>query len=214
MLRNNKQNLVWGVLLVLFGVISLIELNLDVNIGTWGWVLILATAGLVILGIYLTDRSNVSILIISYSLFATALMIALIDLNWLQDEFIATYVLAVIAFPFILGFLRSGRTQWGLLIPAYVLLAVGIMVGLIGLGVLRNLLIPAYVMIAISLPFFAGYYRNRSNGGLLIPGGITAFIGISFLMVSAARFIGPIVLIALGAWILVRQLRPKETADG
>jgi hypothetical protein len=212
MFINNKQNVVWGGLLILFGVVSLLELYF--NIGAWGWVLVLAAAGIGTLGIYALDRSNISILIISYSLFAIALMLALINLDFLRDEAIATYVLTAIAAPFVIGYYQTGRKNGGLLIPAYILFSVGLMVGLIGMNILQGLLIASYVLIAISIPFFAAYLRNRSNGAFLIPGGITAFIGLSFLMASAAQYIAPLVLIGAGLLILLRQLRPKAAIDG
>ncbi|NIN64744.1 MAG: hypothetical protein GTO63_08590, partial [Anaerolineae bacterium] len=83
------------------------------------------------------------------------------------------YVLAAIALPFLVAFLRD-RSRWGLLIPAYVLLAVGVMVVLIEGGLLSDLLIPAYVLFAIAIPFFVVYARDPKQWWPLIPGGILA----------------------------------------
>ena len=123
-----------------------------------------------------------------------------------MGEWIATYVLVVIGLPFVIGWWRN-QSNWGLLIPAYVMLAVGIMVGLIGMGWLNNLLIPAYVMFAIAAPFFVVYFLNKSNWWALIPGGIMGFIGISFLLATpAGRFVVPIVLVLIGVIIIVRNV--------
>jgi hypothetical protein len=120
-------------------------------------------------------------------------------------------VLWTIAFPFLVGFLRD-RSNWGLLVPAYVLTAVGLMVALIGLEVLDDLLIPAYVMFAIALPFLVVYLRNPKEWWPLIPGGIMAVIGFSFLIVeAAAQYIVGVALLVAGAWILVRQFVRKES---
>jgi hypothetical protein len=133
-------------------------------------------------------------------------MIALILLRILRNEAIATFVLASIAFPFVVGFLRN-QALWGLLIPAYVLMVVGLMVGLIGLGWLSALLIPAYVMFAIAFPFGVVYWRDRSNWWALIPGGIMSMIGIAFLLATpSARILVPVVLILVGGWIIMRQV--------
>jgi len=205
----NRQELVWGGLLIVFGVVGLLEVYTDLT--EWVWVAILAAAGLGVFGVYLTDRSQWGILIPAYVLWAVAGLIALITLNILQDEFIATYVLSAIALPFLVAFLRD-RKRWGLLIPAYVLLAVGVMVGLIGAGVLNDLLIPSYVMLAIAIPFFVVFARNPGQWWPLIPGGIMAVIGLSFLIAEAAvQYVVPVVLILAGIWILARQLIRKES---
>jgi hypothetical protein len=203
-----KQSLVWGGLLIFFGVVALVEAYTDLT--AWGWVAILAAAGLVVFGVYLTDRSQWGLLIPAYVLWAVAGLIALVTLNILRDESVATYVLAAIALPFLVAFLRD-RSQWGLLIPAYVLLAVGVMVVLIGQRVLSDLLIPSYVLFAIAIPFFVVYARDPKQWWPLIPGGILAVIGLSFLIAEAAvQYVGPAVLVLVGVWILVRQFSRRE----
>jgi len=209
--QTRKQALVWGGLLIFFGVITLLETFTDLT--AWTWVALLAAAGLGVFAVYLTDRSDWGLLIPAYVLWAIAGLIALVTLGILLGEFIATYVLVAIALPFLVAFLRD-RTNWGLLVPAYVLLAVGVMVGLIGVGLLDDLLIPAYVMFAIAIPFFVAYARDPQQWWALIPGGIMAFIGLSFLIAeAAAQYVVPVVLIIAGAWILVRMLIRGEPAD-
>jgi len=203
-----RQGLVWGGLLIFFGVVALVEAYTDLT--AWVWVAILAAAGLGVFGVYLTDRFQWGLLIPAYVLWAVALMVALIELNVLRDESVATYVLAAIALPFLVAFLRD-RSQWGLLVPAYVLLAVGVMIGLIGRGVLSDLLIPSYVLFAIAIPFFVVYARDPKQWWPLIPGGITAVIGLAFLVAeAAAQYVGPAVLVLVGVWILVRVFTRKE----
>jgi hypothetical protein len=203
-----KQSLVWGGLLILFGVMALVETYTDLT--AWVWVAILAAAGLVVFGIYLTDRSQWGLLIPAYVLWAVAGLITLVTLNVLRDESVATYVLAAIALPFLVAFLRD-RRRWGLLIPAYVLLAVGVMIVLTERGVLSDLLIPSYVLFAIAIPFFVVYARDPKQWWPLIPGGILAVVGLSFLVAEAAvQYIGPAVLVLVGVWILVRAFTRRE----
>jgi hypothetical protein len=204
-----KQSLVWGGLLILLGAISLVETFAD--LGAWVWVATLIVAGLAVYGFYAMDRSEKWMLIVSYALLVIAIMVASITLGVLRDEGVATYVLTAIAAPFLFAFLRSDRTKWGLLIPAYILLAVGVMVGLIGLRVLDNLLIPAYVLFAVSIPFFVVYARNTKQWWPLIPGGITALVGLSFLIAEATvQYVVPAVLIIGGIWVLARQFTRKD----
>ena len=206
--QSMRQGIVWGGLLILLGAVLLVEAYTDLT--AWTWVIILAAGGLGVFGVYLTDRSEWGLLIPAYVLWAIAGLVTLIELNILRDESIATYVLAAIALPFLVVFLRD-RAQWWALIPAYVLLAVGVMVGLLGLGVLTDLLVPAYVMFAIAIPFFVVYVRNTKQWWALIPGGIMAVIGLSFLIAEAAvQYVAPVALVLVGVWILVRQFTRKE----
>ena len=134
----------------------------------------------------------------------------LITLNILRDEAIATYVLWAIGMPFLVAFLLD-RAQWYFLIPAYVLFAVGLMVGLIGLRILDDLLIPAYIMFAIAIPFFVTYSRDTTQWWPLIPGGIMAIIGLSFLIAEASvQYVVPVALIIAGIWVLARQFTNRE----
>jgi hypothetical protein len=258
-----RQNVVWGALLIFLGLLALLETFL--NLSAWAWVLALAAAGLGMFAIYLSNRSHWAALIPAYVLWAVALLIALITLNILKDEAIATFVLAAIALPFLIVFLRN-RTQWWALIPTYVLFAIGLMVGLIGIGALRDefiatyvlwaialpflivflgnndqwwaliptyilgaiglmvgliglgilndLLIPAYVMFAIALPFFVVYLRDTKQWWALIPAGIMAAIGLSFFIAGAAvGYVVPVVLIGAGLWIVMSQFRDKKPAE-
>jgi hypothetical protein len=199
----DKQNLIWGILLIVFGVAAFIESFTDLT--NWGWVAILFAAGVFTAGVSWSTRSKWAYLIPTYVLWSVAGLIALITLDFLRKEAIATYVLAAIAIPFVVAFLRN-KSLWGLLIPAYVLFAVGIMVGLIGLGWLYDLLIPVYIMFAIAIPFFIVYVRNPKNWWALIPGGIMGVIGFSFMLATpSVRYIVPIAMVLIGIWILFRQ---------
>jgi hypothetical protein len=206
-----KQGLVWGSILIVAGVLLLVETFTDLS--AWIWIILLAAGGLGAFALYLADRRDWSMLLTAYVLWAIALLVLLVELNILRDEGVATYVLLAIALPF-LGVFYRDRTLWWALIPAYVLTVVAVMVGLIGLGVLDDLLVPAYVMLAIALPFFVVYARNRKLWWALIPGGILAVIGISFLFAEGAfEYIGALVLILVGLAILLRAFARRGAAD-
>lgn len=206
--RTMKQGMIWGGVLILAGVLLLV--NQVVELSAWVWVLFFAAAGLGALGLYLADRSDWGMLLATYVLWAIALLIALVTLNVLRDEAIAFYVLVAIALPF-LGVFYRDRAHWWALIPAYVLIVVGVMLGLMGLGLLDDLMVPAFILIAIAIPFFVVYLRDRRLWWALIPGGILAVIGVSFLVAeNALEYIGALVLILIGVGILVRGITRKE----
>ena len=206
--QSKKSGLVWGGLLIVFGVLALLETVTD--LGAWVWVAVLTTGGLVGFSVYAMDRTEKWLLIISYAMLAVAGLLTFLTLGVLVDSYVATYVLLAIAFPFLVAFLLN-RSNWGLLIPFYVLLVIGIMVPLLELGVLNDTLIATYVLLAIAIPFFIVYIRNTKNWWALIPGGILAIIGLSFLIAEASvEYIFAAALIVAGILIVVRQFTKGE----
>ena len=147
-------------------------------------------------------------------LWVIAIFLTLLELDILPDAFVASFVLTAVALPFILVFLQD-RSRWGFLIPAYVLLAIGLMVPLLESGVLADVLVPTYVMFTIAIPFFAVYLWNRQHWWALIPAGVLLIVGFAFLLAEAAvELIVPAVLILVGIGILLRQFfRGEPSTD-
>ena len=116
--------------------------------------------------------------------------------------------------PFLIVFL-SNTEQWWALIPTYVMAAIGLMVGLIGLGILSDLLIPAYVMFAIALPFFVVYLRDTKQWWALIPAGIMTAIGILIMagQVISSGVFWAVLLILLGLFFIYRALRREPSVS-
>jgi len=68
--QSRNQALVWGGLLIIFGVVGLVESFTDLT--PWAWVAILAITGLGIFGVFLWDRSEWWPLIPTYVLWSIA----------------------------------------------------------------------------------------------------------------------------------------------
>ncbi len=203
-----KRGVLWGGLLILLGGLLLVDQYTDLT--EWVWVAALVFSGLVALGVYLADRSDGWLLLTAYILLVIAGLVTLITLNLLPDDLVAVCVLLAIALPFLGVFLRD-RSQWWALTPAYVLLAVALMNWLMEAGILSDLLVPGYVMFAIAIPFFVVYGRNTKQWWALIPAGILTIIGIVFFIAEAAvQYIGAVLLVITGLWILVRVFTRKE----
>ena len=259
---SRSQSLVWGGLLIVFGLMGLADSYLDLSV--WAWVGVLAVSGVGVLAVFLSDRSEWWPLIPAYVLLAIAGLLTLIELNVLRDPFIASYVLSAIALPFLYVYFQDrtawwpliptyvllsialmipleefnilssafvgsyvlgtialpfiviyarDRQNWWALIPAYTLLSIGLMVGLIETRVLDDLLVPAYVMFAVAIPFFYVYLRNPKDWWYLIPGGIMGLMGLGFLLSErSTRLVAPILVILVGIFIITRQL--VRTASG
>ena len=206
--QSMKSGLVLGGLLIVFGVLALLETVTD--LGGWVWVAVLTVGGLGVYAVYATDRTEKWLLIISYAMLAVAGLVTLLTLGILDDPYIATYVLFAIGLPFLVAYLFN-RANWGLLIPAYVLLAVGVFVPLTELGVVDDNSTVTYILFAVAIPFFVVFIRNSKNWWALIPGGILAVIALSFLIAEASvEYIFAAALIVAGILIVVRQFTRRE----
>jgi hypothetical protein len=153
------------------------------DLTAWGWVGILAAGGLGAFAVYLTDRSDWGLLIPAYVMWVVAGLIALITLSVLRDPFVSSYIFAAILLPFVAVYLRN-RKQWWALIPAYVMLAVGVMVVLIELEILRDPFISSYVFAVILLPFLVAYLHNREQWWALIPVYVMFAVGVMVMLIE------------------------------
>lgn len=189
--------------LVLAAFISAIELELLAD--PWIAPVIISLVGLPFLIVYLLNRSQWWALIPAYVLFSVALLVAFEEFNVLTGDLIAPFVLAAIALPFILVFLINRRNWWAL-IPAYVMISVGVMIALISLNLLSGSLVATYVLLSVALPFFVVYLLDRRQWWALIPGGITGLIGLSILVAaeSLLQYLVPIVIILVGLGLIFR----------
>jgi hypothetical protein len=191
--------------IAVIGAVAIWELVSGDLVGT----VVLTLVALPFLAVYIRNRQHWWALIPSFVLLAIALMLLLTTLNVLSDEMIAPFILYAIAIPFLVVYFIN-RENWWALIPAYTMIIIGTMVGLIETDVLGDFLVPAYIMLAIAIPFFVVYFRNKENWWALIPGGITGVIGLGFLLSEpVGRFLVPLVLIAAGVWVLLRQTTKK-----
>ena len=138
-------------------------------------------------------------------------MVLLIGFNLLPGGVVPLYVLGSIGLPFLVVYLLN-RSNWWALIPAWVMLTIGVMVFLIDARLLIDLAIPAYIMFAIAIPFFVVFlYNRKQNRWALIPGGIVGVIGIGFFAgTNLAAYVIPAVLIIFGGWVLISSFTKKE----
>ena len=140
---NVKRALVWGGSLILLGGTALIETYTD--IGGWPWIVMLLVGGFGVLGIYRTARSERWMGYAAYTYFAVAVMVSLILIGWIEGVGIASYVLFVIAAPFIAAYARNLSLWWSL-IAGGILSIVGI--ALLVSSKLALLVVPAVLILA------------------------------------------------------------------
>lgn len=210
--RMLESRVLWGIVLILGGVVFLLQ-NLGLfELGDLFWALMLGLAGLFFVSVFVQNRANWWALIPGFTLLSVA---ALITTSWLLPNFAEDWggliVLAGIGLSFVAVYLAN-RENWWAVIPAGVMLTLALVAGMdvitdgfdtggiffIGLGL-------TFGLVSL-LPTPHGQMRWA-----LIPSGILLLIGL--LVTAAAQdYIGrlwPLALIAAGGYLLIRTFRPR-----
>ena len=157
--------------------------------------------------VYFKNKDRWWALIPAYVFLLIGLLITFDDVLGFGEEIIGPGILVGIGLPFLYVYFRN-RERWWALIPAYVMLAIGTMVGLLEFHLLTGLAVPAFIMLAVAIPFFFVYIHNQENSWALIPGGITALIGSGFLLgTDFGKYFTPALMVLGGIWMLVRVIR-------
>ena len=206
--REQRNRLITGVVIIALGIMALINNMIADDVAAWIWIIGLAAAAVVFGWAYTFDKETWAA-IGAYVTGAIAILIFLITKIEISGLWVPVIVMLGLALPFIVAWWLDRKT-WGLLVPAYVFLAI-IPILLIGQGTgNQGQLIPAYVMLVIGIPFIIAYFVTRT-WGLLIPGGIMSVIGLAFLGTSIGlseqvlTIIVPLVVIAVGVFMLYRS---------
>ncbi|TES92452.1 MAG: hypothetical protein E3J88_00980, partial [Anaerolineales bacterium] len=164
--KANKQNMGWGVVLITFGLVAMMDVFTGVS--EWVKVGILAAGGLALLVLFLADRSDWGLLIPTYVLLSVALIASVALLDLLKGDIMGAVVLILVGVPFLAVFLRD-RAQWWAIIPAYVLLAIALMLLLTEWYIMGDELVAPFVLTSIAIPFLVIYFRDREQWWPLIP---------------------------------------------
>ncbi len=125
-----------------------------------------------------------------------------VNMEWIPElsEFLWSVVFGLIGLIFLFGYFNSSIRNWGLLVPAAASIAIAITIWLSRREV-DGTIIGGLFMVMISLPFWVGYLVDRKrNWGALIPGWITAVIGVIILLAGrgADELIGALIMFAIG----------------
>jgi hypothetical protein len=205
--KDQRPRLIGGIFIILMGSLTLIQNMVTQDVAIWLWISGLTLSAAIFLWAF-TYEKEAWAAAGTYVTGAVALLICLITQANLSERMIPIVVLLGVALPFFAAWWVN-RTQWGFLIPAYILIAVIPILFLEKITFLRPEIMPAYVLFAVALPFLSAYYVTRKIG-LLAPGGALFFLSIAFFGVSLGlssqilTIIIPIVFIFVGVYLLLR----------
>lgn len=205
-----ESRVLWGLLLILGGVLFLLE-NLNIlPLGDLFWMILIGLGGLFFLSIVAQNRENWWALIPGTTMFSIALIIALDTFApALEDSLSGTIMLGGIGLSFALIYLLD-RAQWWAVIPFGVLSTLAIFVLLENF--FPGLDNPGIVFLGIGLTFALVALLSSPDGepGDLrwawIPSGILVLIGV-IVMAAMGDLIGylwPAALILTGLFLIGR----------
>lgn len=137
-----------------------------------------------------------------------ALTLGLVQLG-VGDPILGAPVLVGVAVPFLVAFALD-RTNWWALIPAWVLIAIAVIISFAGR--VAGELVGGLVMWAVALPFFVVYLRNRGHWWALIPALILAALGtlIPLEEVVGGDWIGTFIMLAIALPFLAVYLHDRS----
>jgi multisubunit Na+/H+ antiporter MnhC subunit len=205
--------ILWGLLLILAGVLFLLNSIGTITIGEYQWAIILGIGGLAFLSIFISDRNQWWWLFPAFGLFLTSAII------WFENAFPAisgdvsgVIAMGSIGLAFLLVFLINIANWWAL-IPAGVLLssAAALLLSVISPGLESG----GLFLVGLGLTFGVIGFVPTEQGRMrwaFIPAIVLLVIGLFVLIASFNLFtlIWPLGLIGAGVLIIYYVLRGRK----
>ncbi len=207
-----QSRVLWGILLILVGLLFLLESLEMLDLGS-AWAVLFAAAGLIFGYVFIEDRTKWWTTIPAMALLGIGGLIGLDALlagdvgSWGASLFLGSLGLA-----FLIIYLTTQREQWWALIPGGVLVTLAIVVGLEPPSCRTRhswgCSSWGWASPSPSSTLFAG--RDKGLRWALIPAGFGARVS-SFcrLLAGLAAIVWPVVLIVIGGYVLLRSLRHR-----
>lgn len=205
-----RSKTLWGILLVVLGILFLLE-SFEILVLGAAWAFLFVAAGLIFGYTFLQNREAWWAIIPAMTLLSISLLIAIDGLfPELGDAWGGSIFLGGISASFWIIFLVTRREQWWAMIPGGVLLSLALALAIEPL--VSEDLFAGLFMFGIALTFALIYVVPTPAGRMtwaLIPAGVLATVGVIILSATTSygNLIWPIALIVGGIIILLRSLR-------
>jgi hypothetical protein len=214
-MKLSRIRVVGGLLLIVFGVLSLLS-NLRIFVGglDFFWALLFGAGGLLFLYVFMGNREHWWAIIPGFVLISVGALIALETFfprgigDWGGALVMGGIGLAFWAIYFV------KREHWWAIIPGSVMLTLTVITGLSSILESVGLDTGGVFLMGLGLTFGLLAILPTPQGRMkwaLIPAGVLMVMGL-LITASAAnllQFIGPVVLILVGLYLLFRVFRPR-----
>lgn len=211
MTKHRQTNLFWGIMLILIGGFFLVTNTgrvPDLAESTWA-IIFTGLSLLFFVGYFIGDTKNWGLL---FPAVGTGAVAAILWLNQAEvtGSLLGGIFMIIVGVPFWVGYLVDRKKNWGALIPAWAVTAIGVIV--LFADQARGEWIGALVMFSMALPFFVVYWVNRSHWWALIPGWVMSAIGVIILLSTAVagEWIGAFVMFSIALPFFVVYLTNRK----
>lgn len=214
-MSDQSKRILLGVLLVLAGGVFLLQQLLDIPIGGLFIALLFIVAGCVFLYFLLKDREKWWLVIPGFTLIGIGAIIAMDKLfPQMAGRFGGSIFLAAVALSFLVVYILK-PSQWWPIIPAGILITLALVSGLdLNNGTASGGLL--FLGIGSTFAALGLMPVGKTEKWPWIPAGICLLLGLvlfassGVLMRSAMGWVLALVLIAVGAYFVIRSLIKKE----
>ncbi len=206
-MKKDQSRFIWGALLILAGIMFMLqELNVLGNVFQYLWLLLMAAGAGVFLWIYFTKKDQWWSIIPGLTLLGLTLVGLEEIINVFPgSDWTGAVFLGCIGLAFWLVYLRR-RDQWWAIIPGGVLVTLAFVAGFESVTPWTEVIFFLGMAATFAL---LGVLPNQSQDlrWAFIPAGILMVIGIAAFapLQSVIHVIWPVLLIALGIFVLVRN---------
>lgn len=171
--------------------------------------LIFLSASLIFL--FIAQQGHTWSYIPAYVMIVMAGMFFIIEIG--ASHHLGSYFTFAIALPFLFVYFKDPKHDWWALIPAYVNIAIGLLIFFAVTRMLPGDALAAYILFAIAAPFLFLFVRKPREWWWAIPGGILALVGTGLLMgrfLNLLVYVIPALMILAGIGLLFSRGRKDE----
>ena len=216
-MNRNQFPMVWGVLLIVAGVLFLLQsLGVLAAALAWVWLALFVIAGAAFLYVFLTDRTRWWAVIPAFALLGLGALMALNELfPKLGDIVGGPIFLTAIGAGFVIIYFTK-REHWWAIIPSGVMLTVAVTAAVENLN-------PGFdtgglVLLGLGCTFLVLSFLETPQGRIrwaLIPAGVLLLIGFLIIAetVAAVKYIWPAALILGGVYFVLRSFLPSRKVE-
>jgi len=205
-----RSRTLWGALLIVMGILLLLESLQILALGA-AWAALFVAAGLTFGSTFLENRENWWAAIPAMTLLSIGTLIG-IDAVFprLGNLLGGSIILGGLALSFWIIYVTTRYQQWWAIIPGGVLLSLAL--GIAVEPFIQEEIFAAVFLLGMALTFGLVYLlptADQRMGWALFPAGALAVVGLIVLSATTqlAGFVWPALLIAAGAYILLKNLR-------
>ncbi len=197
-MKGRFVNMIWGLALIMAGGLALAQTLYHFQpLSPALWALIFAGASLLFFLTYFIQGLAQWGWLFPACIFGSLSISMALVASGREDAWVGSLVLFGVGLPFMVRFIQGPRQNWWALIPAWIMLVLGVITVLADR--VQGEFIGGLFLLSVALPFLVVYLYNRKNWWALIPGGVLGVLSIVTLLSTRTNdnFIGMLVLLGI-----------------